>query len=158
MESTLTFISKFTNVAKVHLEESQACIGKEVVDSTAKKTGICIDRIKRSFGASFSLLGHNYSKEETRQIESFNEDVIVCQGSNNTRFFVPVSNLAAIGESVILTKLNLNYPEIRGTGKREEEIYRKYFAIKEAMKEFLPKVEAPKSRKKKKTLITKIFH
>lgn len=158
MESILSFITKFTDVAKAHLEETKACIGKEVVDTTAKKTGICIDRIKRSFGASFSLLGHNYTQEDVKQMESFNEDILVCQGSNGNKFFVPVSNLLAVGESVILTNQNLDYPEIGNMRKKEEEVFRKYFSMKESIKEILPKVESPKPRKKKKTLITKIFH
>jgi hypothetical protein len=158
MESTLNFITKFTNVVKDHLSETKECIGKEVIDTTATKTGICVDRVKHSFGAKFSLLGHKYSQEEIKQIEAFNEDVLVCQSGNNHRFFVPVSSLLAVGESAILVGSTLNLPEIRNVKQKREEVFRKYFLTKESIRELLPKVEQKIIRKKKKRLSISLFH
>jgi sporulation protein YlmC with PRC-barrel domain len=158
MEPMLNFISKFTNVVKSHIEETKEIIGKEVVDSSARKTGICVDKIKVAFGAKFSMLGHQYSAEEMKQIETINEDVLVCQGSRN-RFFVPVSEVLAIGETVLLVKPDLGLPEVDGSlNRRKDEVYRRFFNTKESIKEFLPKVETPRAVHKKKRSITHLFH
>jgi len=158
MEPMLNFISKFTNVVKSHIEETKEIIGKEVVDSSARKTGICVDKIKVAFGAKFSMLGHQYSQEETKQIESINEDVVVCQGSKN-RFFVPVSEILAVGESVLLVRPDLGLPEVNGMlNRRKDETYRKFFNTNESIKVFLPKVEGPRPVQRKKKSITHLFH
>jgi sporulation protein YlmC with PRC-barrel domain len=159
MEPMLSFIAKFTNVVKSHIEETKEIIGKEVVDSSARKTGVCIDKIKVAFGAKFSLLGHQYSQEETKQIDGINEDVLVCQGTKN-RFFVPVSEVLAVGESVLLVRPDLGLQEVDGSlNRRKDEIFRKFFNTKESIKEFLPKVEGPRPQiHKKKRSITHLFH
>jgi len=158
MEPMLNFISKFTSVVKNHIEETRDIIGKEVVDSTAKRAGICVDKIKIAFGAKFSMLGHQYSQEEMRQIESINEDVLVCQGPKG-RFFVPVSEILAVGESVLLIKPDLGLPEFDGSvSRKKEEIYRRFFSTKESIKDFLPKVESPRITKRKKRSLTHLFH
>jgi sporulation protein YlmC with PRC-barrel domain len=159
MEPMLNFISKFTNVVKNHIEETKEIIGKEVVDSSAKKTGICVDKIKVAFGAKFSLLGHQYSQEEMKQIEAINEDVLVCQGARN-RFFVPISEVLAVGESVLLIRPDLGLTEVDGSlNRRKEEVFRKFFNTKESIKQFLPKVEGPRpSIHKKKRSLTHLFH
>lgn len=157
METMLSFITKFTDVVKKHIEETNECIGKDVVDSNASKTGICVDKIKMAYGAKFSLLGHKYSENELKQIESFNEDVIVCQGSNGS-FFVPASEVLAMGGSVILTRTNLGQPEIGEMNRRKEDVFRRFFSTKESIKKILPKVEAPSPRKKKRLSIFHLMH
>lgn len=158
MEPMLSFISKFTNVVRSHIEETKEIIGKEVVDSSANKIGICIDKIKVAFGAKFSMLGYQYSQDELRQIEAINEDVLVCQGVKS-KAFIPASEVLAIGQSVLLTKLNLNLPDTNGgMSKRKEEVYKKFFSTKESIKEFLPKVEGPKAARKKKKPLAYFFH
>jgi len=158
MEPMLNFISKFTNVVKNHLEETKEIIGKEIVDSTASKIGLVVDKIKIAFGAKFSLMGYQYSSEEQKQIESYSEDVLVCEGPRG-RTFIPNSEVLAVGESVVLVKPNLGLPDINGSlTKRKEDVYRKFFNTKASIKEILPKVEAPKTRKQKKRSITHLFH
>lgn len=160
MEPMLNFINKFTTVVKSHIAEAREIVGKEVVDSTASKSGIVIDKVKVAFGAKFSLLGYNYSREEQSQIDSMSEDVIVCQAADGKRFFLPASEIIAVGESVILIRPTLNLPDANGSlTHRKDEVFRKFFSTKEAIKVFLPKVEEPKiSRKKAKRTITHLFH
>jgi len=159
MEPMLNFINKFTAVVKSHIAEAKEIVGKEVVDSNASKTGLVIDKIKVAFGAKFSLLGYNYSKEEIQQIEAINEDVIVCQGSSGDRFFLPASEVNAVGESVVLVKRSLNMPDVNGgLGRRRDEVFRKFFATKEAIKEVLPRVEESKTKRKVQRTITHLFH
>jgi sporulation protein YlmC with PRC-barrel domain len=159
MEPLLNFINKFTTVVKSHISEAKAVVGKEVVDSNASKTGVVIDKVKIAFGAKFSLLGHNYTKSEIQQIEAINDDVIVCQGISGNRFFLPASEVNAVGESVVLVKRVLNMPEINGgLGRRRDEVFRKFFATKEAIKEVLPNVEESKTKRKVQRTITHLFH
>jgi sporulation protein YlmC with PRC-barrel domain len=158
METVLSFISKFTDVARNHIEEAKEIIGKEVVDSTASKVGICIDKVKIAFGAKFSLLAHNYSQEELKGLENVNEDVIVCEGAKG-KFFVPISEIVAVGGSILLVRSSLGLPELDGNfERRKEEIFRKFFNMKESIKKLLPKVETPKPVKKRKNIITKLFY
>jgi len=159
MEPMLNFINKFTAVVKSHISEAKEIVGKEVVDSNASKTGLVIDKIKVAFGAKFSLLGYNYSKDEIQQIESINEDVIVCQGATGNRFFLPASEVNAVGESVVLVKRSMNLPDANGSlGKRRDEVFKKFFSTKEAIKEVLPRVEESKAKRKAKRTITHLFH
>jgi hypothetical protein len=151
MEAMLNFVIKFSDVVKRHLEETRECIGKEIVDSNASKNGICIDRIKYAFGAKFSLLGLKYTPEDMKQLEVFGEDMLVCQGANGAKFFVPTSDIVAIGESVVLIKTAVNQPEVGDTTNRKEEVYKKYFTTKESIKEILPKVEVSVKKKKRKS-------
>jgi sporulation protein YlmC with PRC-barrel domain len=160
MEPMLNFINKFTAVVKSHIAEAREIVGKEVVDSTASKSGIVIDKVKVAFGAKFSLLGYDYSREEMSQIDSINEDVVVCQSADGKRFFLPASEIVAIGESVLLVRPTLNLPDINGSlNRRKEEVFRRFFNTRESIKVFLPKVEEPRpSRKKAKRSITHLFH
>ncbi len=159
MEPMLNFINKFTTVVKSHISETKDIVGKEVVDSNASKTGLVIDKIKAAFGAKFSLLGYNYTKDEIQQIDAINDDVIVCQGASGNRFFLPASEVNAVGESVVLVKRSLNLPDANGSlGKRRDEVFRKFFSMKEAIKEVLPKVEESKTKRKVKRTITHLFH
>jgi len=157
MESMLNFVTKFTGVVRRHLDETKECIGKEIVDPNAIRSGICIDRIKFSYGAKFSLLGHNYSEEEIKDIESFDEDVLVCQG-NGTRFFVPVGDVAAMGDSVILVESNIKYPEIGNMNRKRNDVFKRFYRTKQDIKKILPKIESPVSRKRKKRIPLNIFH
>jgi sporulation protein YlmC with PRC-barrel domain len=158
MESMLNFVNKFTDVVKKHLDEAKECIGKDVVDSTATKSGVCVDRIKHVFGVKFSLLGHVYKDSEVKEIESGKGDMIVCQGNNGYRFFVPASEVLAVGDSVILIKPTLNQPEVSDTKSRKEEVFRKYFQTKEGIKHLLPKVEQIEKRKRKIKSLARLFH
>ena len=154
----MSFVTKFTDMAKKHVDETKEIIGKEVVDSTANKVGICTDKVKTAFGAKFSLLGYNYSPEELKQIEAINEDVIICQGENG-RFFIPNSEIVAIGESVLLVRPTLGLPELNdNAAKKREEVFRKFFNAKESIKKYLPKVESPKSKGKRSRSIIHLFH
>lgn len=155
METMLNFMTKLTNVVKSHLEETKQCIGKDVIDASAARVGICVDKVKVAFGAKFSLL-QNYTSEQIKEIEASNEDVLVCQG-NDGIFFIPFSEVVAIGGSVILIKSSLNKTEIGSLGKRREEVFKKFYSTKEAIKEILPKVETGISRKKKRKTFL-LFH
>jgi hypothetical protein len=158
MESMLTFVTKFTNVVKDHINETKECIGKEVIDSTATKSGICVDKIKIAYGAKFSLLGHNYNDADKKRIEVFSEDVLVSQGPDGYEF-IPMSDIEALGGSVILVRTSLNKRELNGqmTGRREE-VFRKFFTTKESIKKLLPKVETGARRAVKKKSPLHIFH
>lgn len=154
----MNFINKFTTVVRSHISEAKNIVGKEVVDSNASKTGVVIDKVKVAFGAKFSLLGHNYTKSEIQQIEAIDDDVIVCQGLSGNRFFLPASEVNAVGESVVLVKRILNMPEINGgLGRRREEVFRKFYTTKEAIKEVLPNVEESKAKRKVQRTISHLF-
>jgi sporulation protein YlmC with PRC-barrel domain len=155
METMLNFMSKLTNVVKSHIDETKQCIGKDIVDASAAKVGVCVDKVKVAFGAKFSLL-QNYSVSQVKELESFNEDVLVCQGNDGT-FFVPFSEVIAIGGSVVLIRQNLNRPEVGSLGRKREETFRKFYNTKESIKDILPKVETGASRKKKKRTFL-LFH
>lgn len=159
MEPMLNFINKFTTVVKSHIAEAKEIVGKEVVDSNASKTGLVIDKIKAAFGAKFSLMGYNYSKAEIQQIDAMPEDVVVVQGASGNRFFLPASEVHAVGESVVLVKRSLNLPDVNGSlGRRRDELFRKFYSTKEAIKEVLPNVEESKTKRKVKRTITHLFH
>lgn len=151
MESTLNFINKFTDLVRDHVRETNDCIGKDVVDSTATKSGICVDKVKQAYGAKFSMLGHAYKPNEVKQLESFNEDVLVCQGSNGL-FFVPVSEMVALGGSVILVSSRLGQQENGSMARRREEVFAKFYKTQEAIRKSLPTVGDAKSGRKKKKL------
>ena len=158
MEPMLNFISKFTTVVKSHIAETKEIVGKEVVDSNASKTGLVIDKVKVAFGAKFSLMGYNYTKSEIQQVEAINDDVIVCQGASGNRFFLPASEVNAVGESVVLVKRIMNMPDVNGgMGRRRDEVFRKFFVTKEAIKEVLPNVEESKTKRKVRRTITHLF-
>lgn len=154
----LNFVTKFTNVVKDHINETKECIGKEVIDASATKSGICVDKIKIAYGAKFSLLGHNYNDADKKVIETISEDALVCQGSNGYSF-IPMSDIEALGGSVILVRTNLNKPEVNGSmGKRREEVFRRFFSTKQSIKNLLPKVETGARRVAKKKSPLHIFH
>lgn len=151
MESTLNFITKFTNIVKDHIKETNDCVGKEVVDSTATKAGICVDKVKVAFGARFSMLGHVYKPEDIKSLESFGEDVLVCQGTNGF-FFVPLSDVEAFGKAVVLVRSNLGQTDNGNMNRRKEEVFNRFLRIKDEIKEVLPTVEETKTRKRKGSL------
>ncbi|HKZ45548.1 MAG TPA: hypothetical protein VJ343_02475 [archaeon] len=157
METVLSFVTKFSDVVKKHIEETKECVGKSIVDSNATKTGICVDRIKLAYGARFSLLGQKYSDVEAKQLEAFSEDVLVCQG-NDGNFFIPMSDILAMGGSLILVRTALDRPETGEMGRKKDEAYRKFFTAKESIKKILPGVENPIRRKKKKMSVFQLLH
>jgi len=154
----INFMTKLSNAVKSHVEETRECVGKEVIDSTASKNGICVDKIKTYFGVKFSLLGHNYSQGEKNTTDRFSEDLLVCQGSNGNRIFIPQSDIVAIGNSVILVSKNLGQNDNSDSAARKDQIYKRYFSTKESLKRMLPSIEKPETRKKRKMSITRLFH
>lgn len=157
MESTLNFINKFTDVVRNHIEETSDCLGKEVVDNNAVKAGICIDKVKIAYGAKFSMLEHNYSPEIMKQLEAFDEDVLICQGKKGV-FFVPMSEVEALGSSLILVNSTVNQPENGTMGRKREEVFRKFYKTKNSIKSSLPQVESKKSRSRNKRRRLRIFY
>jgi hypothetical protein len=158
MESMLNFVTKLTDVVKNHIEETDQCLGKEVVNSKANKTGICVDKIKVAYGAKFSMMGHQYKDSEVKQIESFNEDVFVIQGKNGY-FFVPASSIKALGGSVILVEGATSVPEVNGEmSGRKQEVYRRFFTTKKAIKDLIPKTESARPFVAKKRRKLKLFY
>jgi len=149
MESTLNFINKFTDLVRDHVRETNDCIGKDIVDSTATKSGICVDKVKLAYGAKFSMLGNVYKPNEVKQLESFNEDVLVGQGHNGL-FFVPVSDLEALGGSVILVRSKLGQQENGSMARRREEVFAKFYKTQDAIRKSLPTVGESKPGRKKK--------
>jgi hypothetical protein len=148
MESILNFVTKFTDVVRNHIKETNDCIGKEVVDSTATKAGICVDKIKVAYGAKFSMLGHIYKPEDVKNLENFGEDVLVCQGTNGF-FFVPVSDVEAFGKLVVLVRSKLGQMESTNMNHRKEEVFNKFVRTRDEIKKVLPTVEETKARKRK---------
>jgi len=158
MESMTNFMAKLSSAVKSHVDETRDCIGKEVIDSTASRNGLCVDKIKTYFGVKFSLIGHNYSESEKRTTEKISEDMLVCQGNNGSRMFIPESEIVAIGNSVILVSKNLGQNDLGDSAARKEQIFKKYFKTKESLKKMLPSIETPQPRQKRKISITRLFH
>jgi len=156
MKSMLSFVSEFNDVVRTHIEETKECVGKEVVDKSAKKAGICIDRVKHVFGTKFSMLGRNYEPVITNKLQAFKEDVLVCRGVNGIKFLVPVSDVVANGKGVILVKSTFHQPEVEESERRKQDVLKKYQRTTQAIEKIMPKVAAPKTRKKKSGL--RIFH
>lgn len=157
MEATLNFVTKLTNDIRQHMEETRECIGKEIVDSTATRNGIIVDRIKTIYGVKFSLLGLNYGANDMKQIESLGNDVLVCQG-NNGKFFVSAEDIVSIGETITLVRSELAQPEIGDMSKKREETFKRYFRTKERLKELLPGVEEKVTKNRKKKPFVRLFH
>jgi hypothetical protein len=149
METVLSFVTKFSDVVKKHIEETKECVGKGIVDSNATKSGICVDKIKLAYGARFSLLGQKYTDAEQKIIDSFGEDVLVFQGATGN-FFVPVSDVLAMGGSLILARTSLDKPEIGEMARKKEETFKRFYTAKQSIKRILPGVENPIRRNKRK--------
>jgi len=154
METLVDFISRVSETIKNSMGETNSCIGKELVDTTAGKKGICIDRITNFFGTRISFLGVKYTKEDEEKIEKFNTDVLVCQTASG-RMFIPITEVSAIGESIILLKNELKVPEINPNLIKKSDVFKRYQLTTEAIKDILP-TAIPKETEKDKGWLKKL--
>jgi len=146
METIVDFIGKVSDMVRDSMNETNSCIGKEFVDTTAGKKGVCVDRITDFFGTKISFLGVRYNKEEQETISKFDADVLVCQ-TNSGRIFIPMSEIMALGDSIILLKNELKVPEMTSATARKSDVFKRYHLTTEAVKDILP-AAIPKSNEK----------
>jgi sporulation protein YlmC with PRC-barrel domain len=146
METIVDFVSKVSEMVKNSMDQTQSCIGKEFIDSTAGKKGICVDRITDFFGTKISFLGVKYGKDEQETIDKIKSDILVCQ-TEKGRVFVPMDGINAVGESLILLKTELKVPEINATIAKKSDVFKRYHLTTEAIKDALP-TAVPKEREK----------
>ncbi len=137
METVVDFVGKVSDMIRDLMNETNSCIGKEVVDTTAGKKGVCVDRIRDFFGTKISFLGVKYSKEEQEKINKFNTDVLVFQ-TGPGKAFIPLDDVNAVGESIILLKNELNVPELTVPSVKKSDIFKRYHLTIEAIKDVLP--------------------
>ncbi|MEM5793033.1 MAG: hypothetical protein QXY45_01570 [Candidatus Aenigmatarchaeota archaeon] len=137
METVVDFIGRISEAIKNSMSETNTCIGKEVVDTTAGKKGICIDRITNFYGTKVSFLGVKYTKEEEEKINKFDTDVLVCQTAAG-KMFIPITDVNAIGESIILLKNELKVPEINPNAIRKTDVFKRYQLTIDAIKDVFP--------------------
>ena len=137
METIINYISKFSDMVKDSMEQTKACIGKEVIDSTAGKKGVCVDRITDFGGSKISFLGVKYDKKEIDQLNEIGEDVLVIKGERD-KFFISMDNVSAVGGSVILLKEELKTPEITANNIKTGDVFKRYDLTLDTIKEILP--------------------
>ena len=137
METIVDFVGKVSEMVRSSMDKTNSCIGKEFIDTTAGKKGICVDRITDFFGTKISFLGVKYNKEEQERIDRFNVDVLVCQTASG-RFFIPMSGVNAVGGSIILLNNELKVPEITAATARKTDVFKRYHLTTEAIKDILP--------------------
>lgn len=147
MESLISFIKSLSKEIEDFIKQASECIGKEVVDSSAVKKGIVIDRVKDYNGKKVSLLGYDYTPEEISKINKTGDDVLACIGQDG-RFFISMDDVSAIG-SLVLIKSKLNLPEIKREAIREKErAMRKYNLLRETFKKAFPSIKPPEIKEK----------
>jgi len=151
METIVDFVGKISDRVRSSFEETARCIGKEVVDSTAGKKGICIDRITDLFGTKTSFLGIRYTENELDMIRKMGEDVLVCHGAQG-KFFVDMDDVSAVGKALILLKPQLKLPEIEGMTRNREDVFKRLYLVREALKDVLPNSIPPSKEEGKKWL------
>jgi len=137
METIVDFVGKVSDMVKKSMNETNSCIGKEFVDTTAGKKGICVDRVTNFFGTKISFLGVKYEKEEQEKLGKFNSDVLVCQTASE-RLFIPLTEIGAVGETIILLKNELKTPEVVMSNIKKNDIFKRYHLTIEAVKDALP--------------------
>lgn len=137
METIVDFIGKFSDMVKDSINHTSSCIGKEFVDTTAGKKGVCVDRVTDFFGTKISFLGVKYKKDELEEIEKLQGDVLVCQTANK-RIFIPMSGIKAVGEAIILLGNELKVPEVTGLSNQKTDVFKRYHLTVEAIKDALP--------------------
>jgi len=147
METVVDFMSKVSDMVKSSMDETKSSIGKEIVDTTAGKKGVCIDRVTDFFGTKISFLGVKYDKSDIDQLENFSQDVLVCQGSNE-RFFVPMSDVTAVGDTIVLLKSELRVPEVQSINIKKDDVFKRFHLTKEAIRDIMPD-SIPKAKEKK---------
>ena len=137
METIVDFVGKVSDMVRKSMDETNSCIGKEFVDTTAGKKGICVDRITDFFGTKISFLGVKYNKEEQEKLSGFNTDILVCQ-TTSERLFIPLTEISAVGETIILMKNELKTPEVVMSNIKKNDIFKRYHLTIEAVKDALP--------------------
>lgn len=156
METVVDFIGKMSDLVKNSMDETKNCIGKEVVDTSAGKKGICVDRITDFYGTKISFLGVKYAEDELSSLDRFDQDVLVCQGKDG-KFFIRMSEVSAIGPKMILLKSELKMPESEVTASNRENVFKRFYLMREAIKDVLPnsvsESEERESRKWLKKLV-----
>ncbi len=155
METIVDFIGKFSDVAKKLMNETNSCIGKEFIDTTAGKKGVCVDRITNFMGTNISFLGVKYTKEEQEKIDKFDTDVLVCQTASN-RLFIPMSEITAIGEEMILLKNELKVPELTAAAAKKGDVFKRYHLTTEAIRDILPTAVPKENGKEEKGWLKKL--
>ncbi len=155
METIVDFIGKFSDMTKDSINQTNSCIGKEFVDTTAGKKGVCVDRITDFFGTKISFLGVKYKKEELEQLEKINGDILVCQTSTD-RLFIPMSEINAVGESIILLKNELKLPEMTAISAKKSDVFKRYHLTVEAIKDALPTAVPRENEKEGKGWLKKL--
>jgi len=137
METVVDFVGKMSEMVKNSMNKTSSCIGKDLVDTSAGKKGVCVDRITNFFGTKISFLGVKYNKEEQEKIAGFNTDILVCQTASD-RMFIPLDNVSAVGESIILLKNELKVPELTTSAIKKSDVFKRYHLTIEAIKDALP--------------------
>lgn len=156
METVVDFISKVSDMVKSSMKETKGCIGKEVVDTTAGRKGVCVDRITDFFGTKISFLGVKYNKDEIVQIEKTGEDVLVIQSSSG-KFFMPLSDVSAVGNAILLLKKELKAPEMEAITAKRNDVFKRYQLTKEAIKDVLPNAIPPSDEKEDKKWLKRLI-
>ncbi len=146
LETIVDFIGKVSDMVKNSMKETKSCIGKEVVDTTAGRKGVCVDKITDFFGTKISFLGVKYDKNELMELGKFGQDVLVVQASNK-KFFIPMSEISAMGDAIILLKNELKVPEMDAIATKKDNVFKRYHLTKEAIRDILPDA-VPKSEEK----------
>ena len=155
METIIDYIGKFSDMTKNLMNETSSSIGKEFVDTTAGKKGICVDRIAHFMGTKISFLGVKYTKEEQEKIDKFNTDVLVCQ-TVSSRLFIPMSEIMAVGEEIILLKNELKVPELTAAAAKKNDVFKRYQLTLEAIKDALPTAIPKENEKEGKGWLKKL--
>lgn len=137
MESIIDFVGRLSDVVKEQFQETKGCIGKDIIDTTAGRKGVCVDRITNFYGTRISFLGLKYEKDELKEIEETDEDMLVCQGKDS-KFMIPMSQVSAIGKDIILLKSELRHPELDIDSVKKDTLFKRFFLTKEAVKDILP--------------------
>ncbi|MBL7170117.1 MAG: hypothetical protein ISS48_03795 [Candidatus Aenigmarchaeota archaeon] len=137
METIVDFVGKVSDMVKNSMNETSSCIGKEFIDPSAGKKGVCIDRITDFFGNKISFLGVKYSNDEKEKLEKINTDILVCQTALGRRF-IPMNEVNAVGDSIILLKNELKVPEMEKIKIKKSDVFKRYHLTAEAIKDALP--------------------
>lgn len=157
METIVDFVGKVSDMVKNSMSETNSCIGKDLIDTTAGKKGVCIDRITNFFGNKISFLGVKYSKEEIEKIEKFNTDVLVCQTATGKQF-IPMDDVLAIGEQLILLKNELKVPEMGKIEAKKTDVFKRYQLTLDVIKDVMPSAipRGPETDKENKGWLQKL--
>ena len=119
------------------MEQTKSAIGKQVVDSTAGRKGVCVDRITDFSGKKISFLGVKYDKKELDTINAINKDILVVKGEKE-KFFVSMEDISAVGDSIILLKTELKTPEISPEAVRASDVFKRYNLTVDAINDIMP--------------------